>query len=70
MSDQGPTINIKRIILSSLAVILVGIALGVGLIAHLSQNLPSIEQLENYDPDLVTQIISADGIVLNVLFVR
>ena len=69
MSDQGPTINIKRIILSNLAIILVGIALGLGLIAHLSQNLPSIEQLENYDPDLVTQIISADGIVLNELFV-
>ena len=69
MSDQGPTINIKRIILSNLAVILVGIALVLGLIAHLSQNLPSIEQLENYDPDLVTLIISADGIVLNELFV-
>jgi len=40
------------------------------LILFLSRNLPSIEQLENYDPDLVTRIYSADGKVLNELFVQ
>ena len=69
MSDPGQIINIKRIMLGNLAIILAGIALGLGLINYFSQNLPSIEQLENYDPDLVTQIISADGIILNELFV-
>ena len=46
-----------------------GIAFGLFLIDYFSKNLPSIEQLENYDPDLVTQIISSDGVVLNELFV-
>ena len=36
----------------------------------LSKNLPSIEQLENYDPDLVTRIYSSDGKVLDELFVQ
>ena len=34
------------------------------------KNLPSLEQLENYDPDLVTRIYSSDGKVLNELFVQ
>ena len=69
MSDSSPTVNIKRIFLTSLFFVLAGILIGIGLISYFSQNLPSIEQLENYDPDLVTQIISADGVVLNELFV-
>jgi len=40
------------------------------LILFLSRNLPSLEQLENYDPDLVTRIYSSDGKVLNELFVQ
>ena len=40
------------------------------LIIVLSRNLPSIEQLENYDPDLVTRIYSVDGKVLDELFVQ
>ena len=39
-------------------------------VLFLSKNLPSIEQLENYDPDLVTRIYSSDGKVLNELFVQ
>ena len=69
MSDQDSAINFKRIILGSLSLTLTGVILGICLIIYFSQNLPSIEQLENYDPDLVTQIISADGIILNELFV-
>ena len=34
----------------------------------MSIDLPSIEQLENYDPDLVTRIYSADGVLLNELY--
>ena len=40
------------------------------LILILSRDLPSLEQLENYDPDLVTRIYSSDGVVLNELFVQ
>ena len=37
-------------------------------ILYLSRDLPSLDQLENYDPDLVTRIYSADGKVLHELF--
>ena len=36
----------------------------------LSRDLPSLEQLENYDPDLVTRIYSEDGVLLNELFTQ
>ena len=36
----------------------------------MSRDLPSLDQLENYDPDLVTRIYSYDGVVLNELFVQ
>ena len=39
-------------------------------VLYLSKDLPSLEQLENYDPDLVTRIYSSDGKVLNELFVQ
>ena len=39
-------------------------------VLFLSKTLPSLEQLENYDPDLVTRIYSSDGKVLNELFVQ
>ena len=39
-------------------------------VLYLLKNLPSLEQLENYDPDLVTRIYSSDGKVLNELFVQ
>ena len=37
---------------------------------YLSQDLPSLDQLENYDPDLVTRIYSADGEILDELFLE
>lgn len=36
----------------------------------LAQNLPSLDQLENFDPDLVTRIYSADGVLLSKLFLE
>ena len=36
----------------------------------LSRDLPSIEQLENYDPNLVTRIYSSDGKVLHELYLE
>ena len=49
---------------------------GVGLVfifayvLYLAQDLPSLDQLENYDPDLVTRIYSADGDILDELFLE
>ena len=47
---------------------LAGIVIIFTYVFYLSIDLPSIEQLENYDPDLVTRIYSADGVLLNELY--
>ena len=39
-------------------------------IFYLAQDLPSLDQLENYDPDLVTRIYSADGKILDELYLE
>ena len=41
-----------------------------GYIFYLAQDLPSLDQLENYDPDLVTRIYSADGKILDELYLE
>ena len=62
--------DIKKIIYRCLILIAVGMLGVISIILILSRDLPSIEQLENYDPDLVTRIYSSDGKVLNELFVQ
>ena len=62
--------DLKKIIYRCVLLIIIGM-LGVFVfILVLSRNLPSLEQLENYDPDLVTRIYSVDGKVLDELFVQ
>ena len=36
----------------------------------LARDLPSLEQLENYDPDLVSRIFSSDGVLLKELYTQ
>jgi len=43
---------------------------GVTYLKFQSRDLPSLEQLENFDPDLVTRIYSADGILLKELYTQ
>ena len=62
--------DIKKIIYRCLILIAVGMLGVLSIILILSRDLPSLEQLENYDPDLVTRIYSVDGKVLNELFVQ
>ena len=62
--------DIRKIIYRCLILIAVGMLGVLSIILILSRDLPSLEQLENYDPDLVTRIYSADGKVLNELFVQ
>ncbi len=52
----------------ALIVATLGAVVVVALIFQLAQNLPSLDQLENYDPDLITRIYSSDGEVLDELF--
>lgn len=49
------------LIFSLIAVIILG---------YYFRDLPSIEQLQNFDPELVTRIYSADGIVLQELYTQ
>ena len=62
--------DIKKILYRCAILIIMGMVGVFCLILFLSRDLPSLEQLENYDPDLVTRIYSADGKVLNELFVQ
>ncbi len=62
--------SLKKYFLYSSIVVFIGLLLVFSSILFLSKNLPSIEQLENYDPDLVTRIYSSDGKVLDELFVQ
>ena len=70
MANRNINLNISKIIRHCLILVFFGIALVLIIIIVLSKNLPSLEQLENYDPDLVTRIYSSDGKVLNELFVQ
>ncbi|HIA95166.1 MAG TPA: PBP1A family penicillin-binding protein [Candidatus Marinimicrobia bacterium] len=70
MANPSTTIHVSRIIRRCLAVILLGMIAVLGGVLLLSKNLPSLEQLENFDPDLVTRIYSVDGKVLNELFIQ
>ena len=55
---------------SALITVLIGLGIIIGYIIYLAQDLPSLDQLENYDPDLVTRIYSADGEILDELFLE
>ncbi|HDY75505.1 MAG TPA: PBP1A family penicillin-binding protein [Candidatus Marinimicrobia bacterium] len=57
-----------RIIKHSIYIVFTGMVIMLAYIFYLSIDLPSIEQLENYDPDLVTRIYSVDGKLLNELY--
>lgn len=70
MEQELNKIQIKKIIKRSLLFVLMGFLTTVVVVLFLSRNLPSLEQLENFDPDLVTRIYSSDGKVLNELFVQ
>ena len=60
----------KKYLKSASILVLVGAIVIFGYIFYLSQDLPSLDQLENYDPDLVTRIYSADGEILDELYLE
>ena len=70
MSNKKPQNELVKIFRISIGIIFSGAVFILIFIFFLSRDLPSLEQLENYDPDLVTRIYSADGVVLNELFVQ
>jgi len=58
----------SQIIRRSIKIIGVGFVFGLLLLFVLSRGLPSFEQLENFDPDLVTNIYSSDGVLIDQFF--
>jgi len=67
---KSATIGWLRICLHVFIVLVICGIVGLIYINILSRDLPSLEQLENYDPDLVTRIYSEDGVLLNELFTQ
>ena len=70
MGIKSSSSNWGRIIWNSCKVVLY---LGILLLIYIfiiSRDLPSIEQLENFNPDLVTRIYSSDGKILHELFLQ
>jgi len=53
-----------------LVIYVVGSFAAISVLAHFSKDLPSIEQLQNIDPELITRIYSADGEVLQELYTQ
>ena len=70
MPDKKSLNELVKVFWISIGIILFGAVIVLLFIGFLSSDLPSLEQLENYDPDLVTRIYSADGKVLSELFVQ
>lgn len=62
--------TLKHIVIQLLTVFVAITLIGLGTLWFLSRELPSLEQLENYDPDLVTRIFSSDGVLLKELYTQ
>ncbi len=69
MSNLQKT-NRTKIFFRSLWIILTAGFILLAYLIILAQDLPSLEQLENYDPDLVSRIYSSDGEILHELFLQ
>lgn len=59
---------ILKYLKAAFALSLLGAITVIIFVFYLAQNLPSLDQLENYDPDLITRIYSSDGEILDELF--
>ena len=70
MKDERKIAYWINIFLRSLGIVLCLTLFVISYLFYLSRDLPSLEQLENYDPDLVTSIYSKDGKILHELFLE
>ena len=59
----------KRFLIALLIIVVIGFGL-IGYLYTLSGDLPSLTQLENFDPSLITRMYSADGVVIKELFTQ
>ncbi|MEE2876908.1 MAG: PBP1A family penicillin-binding protein [Candidatus Neomarinimicrobiota bacterium] len=70
MAKSKSKSTLKRIVLRVFTLFTVLGVIGLSTVWYLSRDLPSLEQLENYDPDLVTRIFSSDGVLLKELYTQ
>jgi penicillin-binding protein 1A len=66
IKKTAPRSAIKTLVFGFLVFMVVGIVF----IFYLAQDLPSLKQLEHYDPELVTKIYSRDGVLIKELFTK
>lgn len=60
----------RRKFIISLIISLSIMVFGLLLYDMMSEDLPSLQQLENFDPNLVTRIYSADSVLIHELFAQ
>ena len=60
----------KAALLYTLVIYVIGSFAVLAILSYYSKDLPSIEQLQNIDPELITRIFSADGQVLQELYTQ
>jgi len=69
-SGNQTSSGLSRIFVRVLILLMICGLGGIIYIKILSRDLPSLEQLENFDPDLVTRIYSADDVLLKELYTQ
>ena len=57
----------RRFVIALMITLSFGFAV-IGWLYYLSTDLPSLDELERFDPDLITKIVSADEVVIQELF--
>ena len=63
MSDSPLKITIRYIIYSLILISLIGGGI-IYMLYNLDKELPSLEKLEKFEPDLISRVYSADGVLL------
>src|SRR5690349_10537417 len=60
----------KLALFGLLSMVLVGVGSAAGILWYFSQDLPSLEPLQNYQPSLVTRVYSDDRQVIGQFFIE
>ena len=62
--------SLKKIFFQVISIFFTTIIISLLYVNYLSRDLPSLQQLENFDPDEATEISSADGVLLKELYTQ
>ncbi len=58
----------KKAFFLATVIVLTGLVMVLGILFYFSRDLPELEELQRYNPDVITKIYSADGEVLHEFF--